>query len=507
MKLRLKSLAALVLPVLVASIACSAAPVPTPTPLARPAATIAPPPSAEGLPPTPTLTLAPTDTPPPGPTASPTVTPRVASATPESVPVEPSRATVTPAPALQPKATAASPVPSPEGDPRLRRVVDQIATVVSTARGIKFLEPVHAQLVTRQEIADYLVATIDAEDRENLAKMQELYWALGLLDRSVELYPLYLELLGEQVQGLFNLETDELLVVADSLPLNGSGKTTLAHELVHALQQQRFDARRLVEEAEVNQDQELALVALLEGDATLSSGLFITSGLSMSEMLELLQDASLGLETPALANAPEVVRKTLLFPYETGLRFVSSFQQGPGIWRQVNKVYARPPVSTEQILHPAKYQAGEAPIPVSLPPVLPALGSEWALVAEDVIGEFLLRTYLNSVLPWPASVRAASGWGGDRFRLLRDGSGQRVFVSVIQWDTEIDAQEFFDTYQEFTGAANPGSKKDAQANIVRWKSVGKSVLLRLDGGRTMIIMAPDPETIVLVETAIHGNLP
>ncbi|MCH7605920.1 MAG: hypothetical protein IH962_02085, partial [Chloroflexi bacterium] len=180
---------------------------------------------------------------------------------------------------------------------------------MSTARGIKFLEPVHAQLVTRQEIADYLVATIDAEDRENLAKMQELYWALGLLDRSVELYPLYLELLGEQVQGLFNLETDELLVVADSLPLNGSGKTTLAHELVHALQQQRFDARRLVEEAEVNQDQELALVALLEGDATLSSSLFITSGLSMSEMLELLQDAALGLETPALANAPEVVRK------------------------------------------------------------------------------------------------------------------------------------------------------------------------------------------------------
>ena len=90
---------------------------------------------------------------------------------------------------------------------------------MSAARGITFLEPVQAQLVTRQEMTDYLVSTIDAEDREYLAKMQELYRALGLLDQRTKLYPLYLELLGEQVRGLFNLETEELLVVGYSFSL------------------------------------------------------------------------------------------------------------------------------------------------------------------------------------------------------------------------------------------------------------------------------------------------
>ena len=65
--------------------------------------------------------------------------------------------------------------------------------------------------------------------------------------------------------GLFNLETAELLVVAESLPMNGEGKLTMAHELVHALQKLRFDARTLVEESEANQDRALAMTALLEG--------------------------------------------------------------------------------------------------------------------------------------------------------------------------------------------------------------------------------------------------
>ena len=89
--------------------------------------------------------------------------------------------------------------------------------------------------------------------------------------------------------------------------------------------------------------------------------------------------------------------------------FVSSVQQAPGIWRQVNQIYSRPPVSTEQILHPAKYKSGENPIPVSLPPGGPAIQEDWELVMEDVLGEFLLRTYLETSLPRPQAVKAASG--------------------------------------------------------------------------------------------------
>ena len=99
----------------------------------------------------------------------------------------------------------------------MTRIVQKISGGVSETRGLTFLGSLAPQLITRPELSEYLAATIDAEDQDELARLQELYWLLGLLDPSVELYDLFLDLLGEQVLGLFNLETDELLVVAETI--------------------------------------------------------------------------------------------------------------------------------------------------------------------------------------------------------------------------------------------------------------------------------------------------
>ena len=188
----------------------------------------------------------------------------------------------------------------------MTRSVQAISEALAEARGLTLLEPVAPELISRPDLADYLAATIDEEDQEELASLQELYWILGLMDPSVELYPLFLELLGEQVLGLFNLETDELLVVAESLPLNGEGKLTMAHELVHALQQQRFDAHTLVEESKTNQDRESAMTALLEGDATVASQVYAAANLTLPEMFELLPKAGdPGLQV--FERTPEVI--------------------------------------------------------------------------------------------------------------------------------------------------------------------------------------------------------
>ena len=379
----------------------------------------------------------------------------------------------------------------------MTRSVQAISEALSEARGLTLLEPVAPELISRPDLADYLAATIDEEDQEELASLQELYWILGLMDPSVELYPLFLELLGEQVLGLFNLETDELLVVAESLPLNGAGKLTMAHELVHALQQQRFDALTLVEESETNQDRASAMTALLEGDATVASQVYATANLTLPEMIEVLPKAG----DPSLQvfeRTPEVIQKTLLFPYQAGAAFVASVQQTPGIWRPVNEIYSRPPVSTEQILHPTKYKAGEEPIPVSLPAGASLIEEDWELVMEDVFGEFLLRTYLETGLARPQSIRAASGWGGDRFRLLKDDSGGRALAAVFVWDTAIDAGGFFEAYIEFTAQTNQWERREGDGDILTWHRDGRSVLLRLEGESTLIGIAPDPETLALI---------
>ena len=485
---------ALILTGLLGSLACSNAsgPIETATPTRLPTLTANPTPTATLLPsPSPTVNSSGATEPKPEQIASPAAPEAKQPAThapkPTNRPVHSDP--VTPAAIGSTEARTA--------DPRLTQIVQKISVGVSEIRGLTFLEPLAPQLITRPELTEYLAATIDAEDQDELARLQELYWLLGLLDPSVELYDLFLDLLGEQIQGLFNLETGDLLVVAETLPSDTTGKLTMAHELVHALQQQRFDARRLVEESETNQDRELAMTALLEGDATVASGLYAAANLSMAEMLDLLPKAE-DSEAQVFQSAPPVIQKTLLFPYQAGAEFVSSVQQAPGIWRQVNQIYSRPPVSTEQILHPAKYKSGENPIPVSLPPGGPVIQEDWELVTEDVLGEFLLRTYLESSLPRPQAVKAASGWGGDRFRLLRDDSGRRLFVAVIVWDTTIDAREFFEAYKEFTGRAQRWESHEEDESMAVWHTPGRSVLLELKDEITLIGIAPGQETLALI---------
>ena len=376
----------------------------------------------------------------------------------------------------------------------------KIADAVSRSRGLEFLHEVRLELVTRRQMADRLVSEIDAEDQEDLANLQELYWVLGLLGPSQELYPLFLELLEEQVTGLFDLEDEDLLVLAESLPLDARGQLTLAHELVHALQAQHFEALSLVEDAKASLDSDLAVRALLEGDATFLSALYSISNIDLPDMQKLLAEAE-STASPVFDSAPPVLKKTLAFPYEAGFNFIIVLSQASASWTAVNGAYSRPPASTEQVLHPAKYLAGEAPRQVQLPPLSSNLGSDWSVVVQDVLGEFLLRTYLESELADSTAARAAAGWGGDHFQVLGSDSGERAFVYLAAWDTAEEAREFFDGYRSFTDASRDWAARDPGENRVQWHAAGRWLLLEREGDRVFLAISPDQETARLLDEA------
>jgi hypothetical protein len=144
-----------------------------------------------------------------------------------------------------------------------------------------------------------------------------------------------------------------------------------------------------------------------------------------------------------------IIQHELLSPYTDGLNFINALIADGG-WDRVNEAYTKLPESTEQIIHPDRYLAGDHPLDVTLTADDNPLGDDWALLFDRSLGEFYLREYLDTQLPPLDVIKAATGWGGDRYRLYHDAAtNQRAWVMRLEWDTPQDANEFAELYTKF----------------------------------------------------------
>jgi hypothetical protein len=299
-----------------------------------------------------------------------------------------------------------------------------------------------------------LLEEITAADHppEEVAATEQLYRGLGLLGPDQSLSAVTGELLGDQIAGFYRTDSGELYVVSRSGGVGAIEKVIFAHEYDHALQDQHFDLEAITGDAFTEGDRALARTALIEGDGTLLMSLWTREHLSIAELLELVGMA-VGPSQEGLDRAPPFVRETLLFPYGAGLNFVTGLQLEGG-WEAVDRAFASPPDSTEQILHPEKYAAREAPVDVSLPADLAArMGDGWTQTIDDTFGEFQIGAWLRALgVPAEAATDAAAGWGGDRIALLEGPDDAWAIVWETAWDTQDDAQQFATAAQVAPGA-------------------------------------------------------
>jgi hypothetical protein len=155
-------------------------------------------------------------------------------------------------------------------------------------------------------------------------------------------------------------------------------------------------------------------------------------------------------EYPVLAAAPRVLRETLQFPYIYGAGFAQA------VWRDrtvdgLNRTYTDLPVSSEQIMHPAKFINRENPTSIDLPDLQPALGSGWKRLDRDVSGEFGYLVLLTEFIEKGRAKTACEGWAGDAYSLYEDGkSGALMLAQFTTWDSPVDAREFFYAYADRT---------------------------------------------------------
>lgn len=319
-------------------------------------------------------------------------------------------------------------------------------------RQLPILRPVKSGAQTRAEIERMLVKNMDEDTTPEELRASELTLKkLGLIPAEMQLRPFILSLLTEQVAGYYDPKAQQFYL-ADWIDLDGQ-KPVMAHELTHALQDQHFNLRRFDKWPKGDSDAELAAHALIEGDATLLMQYYIMRNpLRALAFMKSIEASGSG-SSELIDKAPRALRDSLLFPYQQGMEFTTQLYKRDG-WKAISQAFTELPQSTEQVLHAEKYFAREAPVKVELPDVANALGAGWKRVDYDVNGEWGYYLILDEFLKSKAESRTASaGWGGDRYAVYNEPkSGAVCITQLTAWDSETDAQEFYDAYVKRTNA-------------------------------------------------------
>ncbi len=217
----------------------------------------------------------------------------------------------------------------------------------------------------------------------------------------------------------------------------------LCHELTHALDDQRFDLLRMFADGPLQFDRLLALGALIEGSAESVEMSYRTKGAFPLLPISILESQGEQRAEAYMArhrDVPRLLARAFIFQYLSGLVFVETVKrhrlQG---WTALDEAFRNPPRTTEQVLHPEKYFAGEGPLPLT--PFRPA---GWTVTAENVLGELGAVIALEGFgAPLSTAKAAARGWGADRIAHLESKDGAGLFVRDTGWAPAREARAFF----------------------------------------------------------------
>ncbi|MDQ3571798.1 MAG: hypothetical protein M3383_02925 [Actinomycetota bacterium] len=279
-----------------------------------------------------------------------------------------------------------------------------------------------------------------------------------------------------------------LFLVGDAVPAGPEvTEFILAHELTHALEDQRFGLR---DSAKVTGDSGLARSAFHEGTASAVMQVYAAEHL---DRLNLIAEA--GAVDTGDVELPAFVEAQVEFTYGAGARFVEVLREYAKGWGLVDYAFAKRKLSTtEQILHPEKYIAGEEALDV---PVPRSPGREWSRSDTGTIGEWATRQLLTEGNPGIGASIAAAGWGGDRYALFeREGARASCVADCLRhhgmalhwrYDSAAEAKELERELRVYVEQALEG---EPSGN--RWKLEAGWASLQRSGDRLGLGLGPDP---------------
>lgn len=344
-------------------------------------------------------------------------------------------------------------------------VFDRLREAVERARGLRFRRKVPSAVLTPAQYRAHLRRGDPAPPgTQSEPSGEELLWqALGLISRQTNVEQATQDDDASSTAGFYVQDPSSQFQRGSLVLVKRPGEDVTpvaAHELLHALHDQTFGLERLAErvprtpQGEPRFDAQLAFESLEEGVSTYlgdAIGQQVTG------------------QPPAASFSPFRERDWIgakgQVPYSLGAKFAAALHARGGR-AALDRAYAAPPVSSEQILHPERYLQGDVPSRIELPDFTRALPGRWERVYESELGEFGIA--------WLLGQRAGTGWDGDRLLLLRE---QRTGQTIVAWQTTWDRPEDATAFRLAAGRSKRLLRGLPKGQLLALEQRGREVFL------------------------------
>ncbi|MGO9451426.1 MAG: hypothetical protein ACLQDV_10355 [Candidatus Binataceae bacterium] len=339
--------------------------------------------------------------------------------------------------------------------------VNRVEEGIQKIRQLDFTKPVPLVIEDRDQAEKQMEADLMRDYTDDQMRADGMAGAMvGLYPAGFDLKAESLKLLRNQVAGFYDPHAKQMVMVSGAEDLgfllstvefvaqrDVAGEMVLAHELTHALQDQHFDLDKKLDEVKNNDDRGLAFKCVAEGDATIAGFAYVAGTMddaTLDNLLAHLGDIS-GAFAAEAPGTPEGLAVPLIFQYSDGVKFVAEAYRRGG-WKAVDALYSNPPLSTQQIIHPADYfEHPKPPVDVQVYGYEHAMAS-WKKVDDDTYGELLLRVILQRNLGKDApQVVLAQRWSGDQMIILQSGREISI-IWMVAFAESTSAREFAASY-------------------------------------------------------------
>jgi hypothetical protein len=371
-------------------------------------------------------------------------------------------------------------------------VVSRAMARVQLLRGLSFEEDVEVELLSRQEFRERN-DDVWGQPNESVRRLDNAQFeALFLVGPGRDIVDVRSDNRGSNVLGYYLPGTGRLVLVGGEESPTLTNEYTLAHELVHALQDQRFG---LNSSGPRTLDSVNARNGLIEGDAT-------TVQHAYRQRCESGEWQCVGTDSSTSASTDSSfhwgVYFTGFFPYAEGPSFVAHHRERGG-WDAVDEIHDDPPTAAAEIIYPASYDTdayGNATVTdrndADWERIRTRNGPDYAEVGQSGLASMFAYTlyadgtsaeseavidrsaFLNTddggldrQRPFTYDVGYAEGWHADRLHAYADDN-RTAFVWNVTFNDRANATQFVDGYErvfEFWG----GQRIETTGNTEVWR--------------------------------------